>query len=1004
MKSNKQQGNTDSTKKNYLDTDSKYGLTSSEVLKRQTQFGANKLEKAKRKSLISLFFSQLKELMSLLLFVAGLLALGISIYQHTQDPSDPDILSYVQASIILAIVLINALFGAIQEYKSNSAIEALEQMSSPKSKVMRDGKLSFVPSEELTIGDVIVVEAGDLISADCLLVDSSDLKCVEATLTGESVPSEKDHNKKVAANAPLGDRLNYIFSGTNVINGRGVGIVSHIGNNTELGKVAALLSDKDLMKTPLQIKLHKLGRVLGIFGIFITIISFLFFLFVVEGVIENGFDSFPPSIILAISLAAAAIPEGLNAVVNIILAIGVKRMSEKNGLIKKLSSVETLGSTAVICSDKTGTLTMNKMTVVKMWTPGKTSDHNVTQKLEDKLSREELKLLKYATLCTDCVIEESDKGKILIGDPTELAIVEFALQKGYDDDKWDEDHQRVDDIPFDSNRKMMTSINVINGKQIAIIKGAPDVVFSKCKNLKLSEVSKINNKWSDKAIRVLAIAYKEIKGDIPKEIDHELIEKDLEFMGLIGMIDPPREEVRESIQICKSAGIKPVMITGDHLNTAIAIANDLGILNEGDLAITGNDLDELSEEELLKNIQKYAVFARVSPENKIRIVKAWQSLDQVVAMTGDGVNDAPALKAADIGCAMGITGTDVSKGAADMVLTDDNFATIVSSVKLGRGIYENIRRIIKFLLSSNIASVVSIVLGMFIFYFIFEAPGGLKWGAITPMIGNDGFEITQIMADEINRQIKFGTTLTTIQILITNIVIETLPGIALGTQKTSDDLMHVRPRSKYESVFADGLIYKIVIMGFINGFLTIIAFALGSFIAIQFNAPGLRYFYGTVAAFITLALGGVVKSISMSSHKFILKEKFTHIKWVVVACFASLLIISFSAVVPQVISLFGERPELRANNILSRDDLSRINALIYGNTSTSDFVNGYVYLIGFVGALIIFIYMEIEKVIKNQFFKIKHSNESMTFKIIERPVPIYEKNKYLKKMADYFNK
>ena len=780
MKKTKQNEITPSEKTNYLDTNIKAGLSSTEVSERQKKFGLNALKKVKRKNIISLFFSQLKEIMSILLLIAGLFALGLTIYQNIQTPNEPDVLAYSQSSIILFIVFINAFFSATQEYKSNSAIEALQKMSSPKSKVLRDGKMNLIPSNELTIGDILFVEAGDLISADCLLIDSSNLKCVESTLTGESMPVDKDHTKKSNTSSPIGSRLDHIFSGCNVINGRGTGIIIGIGNKTEIGKVAELLGNTDLLKTPLQHKLHKLGQRLGLFGIFITFISFIFSLLVIENVITNGFDSFPPSVILAISLATASIPEGLNTVVNIILAIGVKRMSDQNGLIKKLSSVETLGSTAVICSDKTGTLTMNKMTVVKMWVP-KSKKEDVTTDKEEKLSKEHLALLKYATLCTDCVIEETEEGNILIGDPTEIAIAEFAINKGYDDDKWDEDYKRIDDIPFDSNRKMMTSINIINGKQIAIVKGAPDVLFSKCKNVNLKELKEINNKWSDNAVRVLAVAYKEIKGKLPKEIHSKDIESNLNFMGLIGMIDPPREEVKHSIQICKSAGIKPVMITGDHLNTAIAIAKDLGIMNDNDLAITGHHLDKLSDEELLENIQKYSVYARVSPENKIRIVKAWQSLDQVVAMTGDGVNDAPALKAADIGCAMGITGTDVSKGAADMVLTDDNFSTIVSSVRAGRGIYQNIIRIIEFLISSNIASVISILIGMFLFYIIFEDPNtGLNWGRLSEgMFGS--FNLTADMASEINRQIKFQTTLTTIQILITNVVIETLPGIALGT-------------------------------------------------------------------------------------------------------------------------------------------------------------------------------------------------------------------------------
>ncbi|MGL5591178.1 MAG: cation-translocating P-type ATPase [Mycoplasmoidaceae bacterium] len=985
---------TPSDKSSYLNTNVKVGLSSTEVSERQKKFGLNALKKVKRKNIVSLFFSQLKEIMSILLLFAGLFALGLTIYQHAQDPNNPDILAYSQSIIILFIVFINAFFSATQEYKSNNAIEALQKMSSPKSKVLRDGKMNLIASSELTIGDIIIVEAGDMVSADCLLVDSSNLKCVESALTGESMPVDKDHTKKSNASSPIGSRFDHIFSGCNVINGRATGIVIGIGNETEIGKVADLLGDTDLLKTPLQHKLHKLGQKLGLFGIFITLISFIFSLLVIENVVEYGFDSFPPSIILAISLATASIPEGLNTVINIILAIGVKRMSDQNGLIKKLSSVETLGSTAVICSDKTGTLTMNKMTIVKMWVP-KSKMEDVSNDKSEKLSKEHLDLLKYATLCTDCVIEESDEGNILIGDPTEIAIAEFAIKKGYDDDKWDEDHKRVHDIPFDSDRKMMTSINIINGKQIAIVKGAPDVLFSKCKNISLKQLKEINNRWSDNAVRVIAVAYKEIKGKLPKEIHAKDIEKDLNFMGLIGMIDPPREEVKHSIKICKSAGIKPVMITGDHLNTAIAIAKDLGIMNDNDLAITGSDLDELSDEQLIKNIQKYSVYARVSPENKIRIVKAWQSLDQVVAMTGDGVNDAPALKAADIGCAMGITGTDVSKGAADMVLTDDNFSTIVSSVRSGRGIYQNIIRIIEFLISSNIASVISILLGMFLFYMIFEDPNiGLGWGKIESGFYGS-FELKVKMADEINSQIKFQTTLTTIQILITNIVIETLPGIALGTQRTSDELMKFRPRSKYESIFANGLIGKIIILGFINGILTIIAFTLGAFIAIATGAPGLRFYYGTIAAFLTLALGCVAKSISISSHKLIFIEKFNHIKWVLIACLGSLIIVLISTLIPQVTSLFAERPELVFKNDLIGVDQKIINDIVYSGKTSNDIVHGYIYLTGFGLAIVPFIILELEKLFKMKFHKHKAIEDNSEFKIIPKPKTLFEKYTWL---------
>ncbi|MGL5205153.1 MAG: cation-translocating P-type ATPase, partial [Metamycoplasmataceae bacterium] len=714
----------------YIKTNKDTGLTDKEVLESRDKFGSNVLEEIRNKSFFSLFFRQLIELMPILLLSAGFLSLGLSIYNSITNPDEPGIIiTYVQAFVLISIVLINALFGSFQEHKSNNAIMELRKMTTSQAKVLRNGKIIMIPSNELVVGDVLLVEAGDSISADSLLYSSNNLKCIESVLTGESSEIIKDANIITSTNMPIGEQINRLFSGTDVINGRGFSIVTAVGNKTEIGKIAALLNSKSARMTPLQLKLQKLGMYLGLIGIIITIITFFFSLFVIEGVIQNGLSAFQPSLLLGVSLAAAAIPEGLSAIVNIILAIGVKRMSEKNGLIKKFAAVETFGSTAVICSDKTGTLTMNKMTIVKLW-----SSESNTENIDNlEFSEEQNYLLKMATLCTDSIVPEGKEKdtKPPIGDPTEISIAELALKKGFSVEKWKNENERIGSIPFDSDRKLMTVINKINGKKMIIVKGAPDVLFQRCKNFNSELATIINDNWSNNSIRVLAIAVKEYNEKLGKldNLKPEAVENDLTFIGLIGMIDPPREEVKTSIEECIAAGIKPVMITGDHLNTAIAIAKDLGIIRgQEELAITGVQLDQLTDQYLNENIEKYSVFARVSPINKIRIVKAWQSRDQVVAMTGDGVNDAPALQAADIGCAMGIAGTDVSKGAADMILTDDNFATIVESVKSGRSIYDNIRRIVKFLLSTNIAGVVSIVVGMFVFYIAFELFG---WGTIT---------------------------------------------------------------------------------------------------------------------------------------------------------------------------------------------------------------------------------------------------------------------------------
>lgn len=973
----------------YIKTNKETGLTDKEVLASREKFGSNVLEEIKNRSFISLFFRQLIELMPILLLVSGFLSLGLSIYNNIVDPNQPGlIITYVQAFVLISIVLINALFGSIQEHRSNNAIMELKKMTTSQAKVLRNGKIVMIPSTELVIGDIVLVEAGDSVSADSILYSSVNLKCIEGVLTGESSEIIKDANAVTSVNVPIGEQINKLFSGTDVINGRGFSIVFAIGNGTEIGKIASLLNSKSARMTPLQMKLQKLGLYLGIMGIIITVSTFLFSLFVIEGVIQNGLSAFQPSLLLGVSLAAASIPEGLNAIVNIILAIGVKRMSEKNGLIKKFAAVETFGSTGVICSDKTGTLTMNKMTVVKLW-----SYESNTENVEDiEFTSDQNFLLKMASLCTDCTIAEKDSqnSKPAIGDPTEIAIVDLALKRGFSYEKWNLENKRVGNIPFDSDRKLMTVINQIDGKKMVIVKGAPDVLFARCKNFDKELATIINDNWSNKSIRVLAIAVKEYDGKSKNldELNPNIVEKDLTFLGLIGMIDPPRQEVRESIKECIAAGIKPVMITGDHLNTAIAIAKDLGIIRGSDeLAITGIQLDALSDQYLNENIEKYSVFARVSPENKIRIVKAWQSRNQVVAMTGDGVNDAPALQAADIGCAMGITGTDVSKGAADMVLTDDNFATIVESVKSGRSIYDNIRRIVKFLLSSNIAGIISIVVGMFVFYIAFEVMG---WGKIVASDFALGLSPDQDGLNYLNSNIRFQTTLTTIQILLNHIVIESLPGVALGTQRTTSSLMNKRPRSKFESILADRLLFQILFSGIVSGVMTIIGYGLGSYVAILLNAPGLRFYYGSISAFMTITIGGVLKSVSMSSSISIFKTKFDENKWVYLASFISLIIILLAITVPQLSTIFAERPDFVLNtSIISPEQLSEI----FGGNKNTDLAHWSIYLIGICGGVIPFFILEIEKAIETKFFKRKDDEIITTFKLIEKPSSKHSKKK-----------
>ena len=1005
----------------YLQTDHKTGLSSEEALRRQEKFGLNILKKQKRENFLLTFIKTiLFEPMSLLLFVTGMIGLALAIVEVIQSKdtgSQHYILSFVQTAVLLSIVIINAFFGTVQERKSSNAIEELEKISTPTSKVLRDGKIIQIDSKEITIGDILIIEAGDTINADAKLFFDSHLKVSEAILTGESAEILKDSNFIAQENSPLGDQKNKIFTGTHVLNGKGYGIVYAISNDTEMGKVADLLNDREAVVSPLQLKLQKLGKVLGLVGMAITLLTFIFSLLVIENIISGEIPivkAIQSSLLLAISLAAASIPEGLAAITTIVLSLGVKKMTTRRALVKKLPSVETLGSTAVICSDKTGTLTMNKMTVVKMLAANHLEkETNIELTKESNLSDLEKDLLIKASLCTDSVIDENpdiSQRKVAIGDPTEIAILDLTLKNGLSILNLKNQHQRIREIPFDSQRKLMSSINEINGKKILIVKGAPDVIFAKCNNINKDVVAKINNKWSDDAIRVLAVAQKEINHDLPEDLVPEDYEFDLEFLGLIGMIDPPREEVKVSIQECINSGIKPIMITGDHLNTAVAIARQLGIVkNEHDQAITGLELDQMSDQDLIDKIENYAVYARVSPENKIRIVKAWQAKDQVVAMTGDGVNDAPALKAADIGCAMGITGTDVAKQASDMILMDDNFSTIVESVKLGRNIYEGIRRITKVLLSSNLTGIFSIVIGMFIFYIAFQTFG---WGSITTKeIEASLGQITNIKAEELayklNQDVKFTTTITTIQILINHMIFETFPGIALGSQMSISDFMKRRPRSKYESIFADKLIWQIIVTGILHGILTITAYTIGVQIAISQNAPLLRFYYGSVAAFIVMTIGGILKSISMCSAEVVWKIKWNESKWIYLTALVSFTLTAIVIFIPKLTAITAEFPnDLNFKDYqafgITQGEFQQLIRNLSGNKLETDFVDWKIYLISASFGVLTFIGLEVYKLIDLKWFKTKKAKPITEFELIPRPLTWKQKiaNRRLKRMGN----
>ena len=816
-----------------LETNLNEGLSSSQVEEKRQKYGFNELKAKKKKSLFIKFLEQFKDFMIIVLIVAAIVS-GIVGYMEGEGITD--------SIIILIVVIVNAIIGVVQESKAEKSLEALQKLSSHVAKVVRNGKVEVVQSRELVPGDLVVLDTGDYVPADLRIIESVNLKSQESSLTGESVPVDKNSEVLKNDKVGIGDRTNMLFSSSLITYGRGKGIVVETGMNTEVGKIATIINDTEGTATPLQIKLNKLGKTLGIAALAICIVIFIIGILYGKDIIDM--------FMTAVSLAVAAIPEGLAAVSTIVLAIGVQRMVKKNAIIKKLPAVETLGSATVICSDKTGTLTQNKMTVQKVFVNGKivevaelagikqtveTQSNNVKdskieknnqEKLENnknneaehttmatadimqsnKYSSELQKLINVSILCNDTKIGDSNT---LTGDPTETALIDlgFKLKINVQDIL---KTKRVKEVPFDSDRKLMTTVNKVGDKYIAYTKGGIDELLAKCSRYEINgeiksnldeyrkQIEFYNVEMAKDALRVLAMAYKELDHE-PTDEEMKTIENDLIFVGMVGMIDPPREEVKHAVQKCKTAGIKTVMITGDHKITAVAIAKSLGILENEDEAITGSELEEMSQEDLTKNIRKYSVYARVSPEHKVRIVKAWQANGEIVAMTGDGVNDAPALKTADIGCAMGIVGTDVSKEAADVILTDDNFATIVSSVEEGRRIYDNILKAIQFLLSSNVGEIVTLFIAIL----------------ITPWIGNTfGIDINLI------------EVLLPIHILWINLVTDSLPALALAVDPAEDDVMNRKPK-KEKGIFTKGMSFRVVYQGFMIGLITLAAFIIG---------------------------------------------------------------------------------------------------------------------------------------------------------------------------------
>ena len=816
-----------------LETDLEKGLSKEKVEEKQQKYGYNELQQVAKKSIFQRFLEQFKDFSIIVLIIAAIVSGIVGVLQGE---------GITDTIIILIVVIVNAIIGVAQESKAEKSLEALQKLSDHASKVIRNGNMEVVPAKELVPGDIVVLDTGDYIPADLRIIEAVNLKTQESSLTGESVPVEKISEIIEEQEIGIGDRKNMLFSSSLVTYGRGKGIVVETGMTTEVGKIAGMINSTEKQETPLQQKLDKLGKTLGIAALVICAVKFIL------GILQG--KEIISMFMTAVSLAVAAIPEGLVAVSTIVLAIGVQKMVKKNAIVKRLPAVETLGSATVICSDKTGTLTQNKMTVEKIfWNDATREASNIS---DDEIDEELTKLVYANMLCNDTKISSDGT---LTGDPTETALVDMGFKLNFDPSIYDR-MERVEEIPFDSDRKLMTTVNKVGDKYVVYTKGGIDEILKRCNSYEIggqiseeleSYINKIrqeNEKMAQNALRVLGCAYKEID-HIPTKEEMKTIENDLIFIGMVGMIDPPREEAKLAVEKCKTAGIKTVMITGDHKITATAIAKKLGILENDDEAITGLELEQMTDEELEKNVRHYSVYARVSPEHKVRIVKAWQKNGEVVAMTGDGVNDSPALKKADIGCAMGIVGTDVAKEAADVILTDDNFATVVSAVEEGRKIYDNILKVIQFLLSSNIGEVVVL------FFATLLTPLFSKWFGITDI---NGLEI-----------------LLPIHILWINLVTDSLPALALAFDPANSDIMQRKPIKPGKGIFTKGMTWRVVYQGIMIGGLTLAAFMIG--LATTKEPIGTltldqsKIEVGQTMAFVTLALSELVHVFNVRDNK-----------------------------------------------------------------------------------------------------------------------------------------
>ncbi|WP_430597603.1 cation-translocating P-type ATPase [Enterococcus sp. AZ177] len=830
-----------------VNTNKEQGLTEQEVKRSLNEHGANKFQEAKKESILKKFLHSLSDFTTMILLVAAAISFYTAIATDHGD--------YFEGILIIAIVIINAVLAIVQEGNAEKSLAALQDMNKQSSSVLRDGKVETIDAEDVVVGDILVLESGSMITADARLIQASQLRVEESALTGESEPIEKDSEYIGKSDAPIGDQINMVFKGCTVSNGRGRAIVTATGMQTEMGKIAGLLNDDVTQQTPLQKRLNQLGKRISFIALGAAALVFIIGELQGEPMLEM--------FMTAVSLAVAAVPETLMVIVTLTLAYGVQKMAKKHAIIRRLPAVETLGTANVICSDKTGTLTQNKMRVRRVWSRG----DEVTD-TEDAMTDEAMEVLKMASLCTDVIVDKEGDDLVIQGNPTEAAIVRAVEENYHTKAELEEKYPRIGEIPFDSERKMMTTVHKMGKKYISVTKGAFDVLLTRFRFGDLDQAAVVNDRFGKRALRVIAVGYA-IYDEEPTEITSEALEKNLRLLGLIGMIDPPRPESKGAIARAKKAGIKTVMITGDHVVTAGAIAKELGILTDKSEALTGSELQKMSDEELDSRVKSLSVYARVTPEDKIRIVKSWQRTGAVVAMTGDGVNDAPALKASDVGCAMGITGTDVAQGAADMILTDDNFATIVDAVGQGRAVYRNIRKAVNFLLSCNISEIFIVLIAML-----------LGWGA----------------------------PFTAVQLLFVNVVADGLPGFALGKEPAEKGIMDEAPIPRNEGIFARGLWQKIGINAFVFTVITLFGFYLGA------NVDSVSYFFeasheiGQTVAFLILAYSSILHVFNVRSTESIFRVKLSTNKSLFEMAVLAVIITTVIALLPFTQDLFGLVP------------------------------------------------------------------------------------------------